>query len=813
MRASAVNANNAYNRTETDDEQAPKKSKASERAGNDQAAANDKKASSNDGQQADKGTATEANKPAAEAKQEDVAKSIEDAKSRVEQKGAQYEQRAEGKAVVQKWGDDVRQKIWGDRDDQFKNIRTTKEALNDIQQQQQSGKLSDTDAAAKVKETEGKFEQEFKRVSEAQQTNSKVGQVVNVAGREVSSTSTGLAAAGATTAGTAGAGTVAAPVVGVSTKIATASAWDAVSKVFFEGKADSGFTGQNSTSAGNLAVRWAQGEKITGSDVASAATQAALDGVGGGSALKSAKTLSVMKDGGELTGKFVPDAINFGIKNAPTAVKQTVASNALESGKIATDSKLTDEQKADGIVKNTLKAPSQAASNIIGGGVNAGQLSNPVANATTQFGANTATDLGRTVFENSVIDKKQTDVVDIFSSAVNGATSTLPSGKRAGDNSTVGGDNTNNAGATQRSTPRSDSEPTRPVDAQTNSAGGGGDEPPKGAKRTSGSPDEPDQPADADSSTTNQRLLPEATSPIKISRQEDLTAAVKDKVVEDLSAAKTPAERADVLTRWSQQPIERVGVATAATDGRIANGIWQAVDQVDGGHGHGHARHADPLSGGLSDVQQLGRVSKDGVGAADRTQAKAAKDAEIQAYNDVIDDASALKKQGRSPEARLAFNQLQNDIKSLRDERDARQEPGRDLAEEDVSVPQGPAGSRDSGTLITGNIANTLTAGYFDSPVDAVKALPAAYQEAMNQVSANPGAASIDVVVTLPNSYTQTRYDFDQTIGGGVKQNGVAQTDVTVSFTVGSDGVPRMSTVVPGEMPANAAPRGRVQAQ
>jgi hypothetical protein len=293
MRASAVNRNDAYNRTDTDDATAPKKS-------------------------------------------------IDDAKSRVEQKSAQYEQRAEGKAVVQKLSDNVRERIFGDRDDQFKNIRTTKETLNDIQQQRQSGKLSDADADAKVKQAESKFDTEFKRVESAQQNNAKFGQVANVAGREFTSTTAGVAAAGATTTGTAGLGTAAAPVVGVGIKIATASAWDAASKVFFEGKPGSGFTGQNSASIGNLAVRRIQGEKITTNDVVSAGAQTALDGVGGGSAVKSAKTLGAMGKAGELTGKFAPDAINFGIKNAPNALKQAAASNAINSGKIALDPTLTD---------------------------------------------------------------------------------------------------------------------------------------------------------------------------------------------------------------------------------------------------------------------------------------------------------------------------------------------------------------------------------------------------------------------------------------------------------------------------------------
>jgi hypothetical protein len=478
MRASAVNGNNAYNRTDADDAPAPKKAKESDRAGGGQAA--------------------DASKPAAESKREDVAKSIEDAKSRVEQKGAQYEQRAEGKAALQKLGDNARERVFGDRDDQGKNIRITKEALSDIQQQQQSGKLSDVDAAAKVKETESKFEQEFTRVEQAQQTNAKVGQILNVAGREISSTAAGLAAAGGTTVGTLGLGTLAAPVAGVATKVATSAAWDANSKLFFEGKAGSGFTGQNSTSIGNLAVRGAQGEKITTNDVVSAGAQTLLDGVGGGSAVKSAKTLSTMKEAGELTGKFAPDVINFGIKNAPNALTQTAASNAINSGKIAVDPTLSDQQKADGVINNTLKAPSQGLSNVIGGSLSAGQLSNPVATAANQFGTNTATDLGRTVFENSAIDKKQTDGFDLFSSAVNGASSALPGGKRADTGQTggdasptrAGSDAVNSTGATQRS----DSAPASLVDAQANNAGGGGDEPPKGIKRTSSSPDEPNQP-------------------------------------------------------------------------------------------------------------------------------------------------------------------------------------------------------------------------------------------------------------------------------------------------------------------------------
>jgi hypothetical protein len=319
-----------------------------------------------------------------------------------------YDQKADGKAGVQKAMDWVRKGFnEGYGDDQFKNIGKTREALGALRKDLDSNKISQAEARDKLGDIRGSFNSEEKRVTEAQGDNAKVGQAVHGAGRVGVVTLSGLGATAAS------GGNV---FVGFAAATGAGSLYDAAT-VADQGKSEIAPKLDSGNSLGGVAAQGLKGEKIDGGDWARGGLGSAIDGVNGafvGQGMLSAKAaqISVQQAAAQSGTQASRMALGNAVarSNVLNTAAQTGTTYGMKTLGTAADSSLTQLQKRDQIGQSsaqTLKQlPGQLAFGALSShlGVSA-QMSNPVMDKGVQAGLDGATNLAQTSIGNAIDGK------------------------------------------------------------------------------------------------------------------------------------------------------------------------------------------------------------------------------------------------------------------------------------------------------------------------------------------------------------------------------------------------------------------------
>jgi hypothetical protein len=324
-----------------------------------------------------------------------------------------YDQKADGKAGVQKAMDWVRKGFnEGYGDDQFKNIGKTREALSTLRQDLDGNKISQAEARDKLATIRDSFNSEEKRVTEAQGENAKIGQAVHGAGRAGVVTLSGLGATAAS------GGNV---FVGFAAASGAASLYDAAT-VADQGKSEIAPKLDSGNSLGGVAAQGLlKGEKI--------------DGAFSGQGMLSAKAAQVSAQ--QVAAQSGSQASRMALGNA--AAQANVLNTAAQTGTTygmktlgtAVDTSLTQQQKQDQIGQNSLQTIKQLPGQLAFGalsshlGVSA-QVSNKVVDKGVQAGMDGLTNLAQTSVGNA-LDGKGLGLskADLAAAAVNTGTGTV----------------------------------------------------------------------------------------------------------------------------------------------------------------------------------------------------------------------------------------------------------------------------------------------------------------------------------------------------------------------------------------------------
>ncbi len=266
-----------------------------------------------------------------------------------------YEDKADGKAGIQKFGDATRA-LWGrvvdgegHRDHQFRNIAETKDRLAQIKAEVQSGQLGGQEAQQALAQESQRFHGEADRVAQAQTgINASVGQAVHGAGRIAIVSAAGIA------------GTVAGGGVnifaGAAAAVAAGSAYDALTvgagavdkKLGNGGNSAIAPTFDTQQSFGGLAAGALAGEKIEGKDLVHAGVGTALDlvsGFGAGQGIKATRAAVAATNG---TVQAAQAAAGASVK---TGLQQSAATLGVQSAGTAIDPSLSTRQKQQQIVQ------------------------------------------------------------------------------------------------------------------------------------------------------------------------------------------------------------------------------------------------------------------------------------------------------------------------------------------------------------------------------------------------------------------------------------------------------------------------------
>jgi hypothetical protein len=280
----------------------------------------------------------------------------------------QYNQRAQGKAAIQHGMDDVRQLFnEGYKDDQFKNIGKTQEAMQELQRLHASGRISDDQTAQRLGQITDRFKTEFERVSAAQQDNAEWGLMVKNVGRGLTVVVAGV---GGTVAGTPALGGVAAVGAGMG--------FDLLDAALFTSDPNSGFTPKlQVNSLGSVAGLALRGEEVRTTDVLQGGLGTAGDFFTGrfaGQSMNNINSLRTNPGSLRFTGNAVTNGFNLMRVNFATTLQQTTVNTVLQAGKIEANADLNAQQKSEAHEQNARSIPGQLVSanagNFLGGTIN-----------------------------------------------------------------------------------------------------------------------------------------------------------------------------------------------------------------------------------------------------------------------------------------------------------------------------------------------------------------------------------------------------------------------------------------------------------
>lgn len=323
---------------------------------------------------------------------------VNDALRDVQQARNEYATKAGGKNVLQQWGDNVREGIWGDRDDQFKNLRQTEEQLVALQGRARQGE----DVGAELRQLQGSYRSETRRVTEAQAFNTQVGEVAYTVGKGVAVT-----AAAAAVVGTGGAaGLVLAGVAAVATSSAIDGATVLGAKLTGdEGTSEFGPKLSVDNSIGGVGMQAASGEQVSSEQIQSAAWGTVTDFVTGAFNAKGIASARKVQQSMQGASKLEL-GLAVGKSHAVNTLQQTGVQEVVSAGQILTGSgSADDKQRALGEhLQNTGK---HLLSNVLSSGLSAGlgsqiQVSSKALDVGANLALDTATNYGQMSVDNAI---------------------------------------------------------------------------------------------------------------------------------------------------------------------------------------------------------------------------------------------------------------------------------------------------------------------------------------------------------------------------------------------------------------------------
>jgi serine/threonine protein phosphatase 1 len=318
------------------------------------------------------------------------------AEKRLSDYARQYEQKAAGKAGVQKAMDWTRKAFnEGYGDDQFKNIGKTKQQLAALKNDVRSGKLSQAQADKASAALLEKFNREEARVTKAQAGNAEVGKAVHGAGRVGVVTLAGLGATAAS------GGNV---FVGIAAAVGAGSLYDAVT-VADQGTSSIAPRLDSANSLGGVAARKLKGENVNGGDLARASLGTLTDGVNGAFAGQGMLSGRAAQLGAQklAAGQASRWALGQATVRVSTlnAIGQTGANTGLQTVGIAADRTLSGKQKkqlaADNALQTLKQLPSQLAFGAVSShlGVSTQIKSNKALDVAVQFSTDAVSNLAQ----------------------------------------------------------------------------------------------------------------------------------------------------------------------------------------------------------------------------------------------------------------------------------------------------------------------------------------------------------------------------------------------------------------------------------
>jgi hypothetical protein len=340
----------------------------------------------------------------------------------------QHEEKADGKAGIQKLGDFFRKGVTGYGDHQFRNIGESQKALTSLKQQVRSGKLTQAQADSASSVVLKKFSVEEARVTKAQAQNAEIGKAVHGAGRVV-------VVGGLAVAATAAGGGVNV-VAGAAAAAAAGSVYDAVT-VADQGRSVIAPQLDAANSLGGVAMRAAKGKKVNGGDVARALMGTATDGVNGafgaqGVISSRAKQLVVQQVAAQSGRQATKMALGFASVKAGVvnSLWQTGAATGMKTVEIAGNTSLTGKQKNDMASENAVRTLAHLPGQLMMGGVSSQlgplvRLKSKPADALLQFALDGITNVAQTSISNKIDGKgfklSKADLAAAFAQSGGGA--------------------------------------------------------------------------------------------------------------------------------------------------------------------------------------------------------------------------------------------------------------------------------------------------------------------------------------------------------------------------------------------------------
>jgi hypothetical protein len=286
---------------------------------------------------------------------------IDSALAQVRQSHVEYGDKAQHKNVLQQWGDNLRESVSGDRDDQFKNLRQTEEQLVALQQRARQG----ADVGAELSRTQESFNAKTQRVSEAQEFNAQVGAVAYTVGKGVAVT-----AAAAAVVGTGGLAGVA--MAGVAALVTTSSAIDGATVVGAKLTGDEG-TGRFGpqltvdNSIGGVAAQQVSGEEVSAEQWQTGAWGSVTGASTGKSILDARNVQEVMKKSTAIERGLAVSRVNAVNTLQQTAVQETADAARIMSGKGTAEEK--QQALVEHVVDTVQHLPGDIAFNALSNGV------------------------------------------------------------------------------------------------------------------------------------------------------------------------------------------------------------------------------------------------------------------------------------------------------------------------------------------------------------------------------------------------------------------------------------------------------------
>jgi hypothetical protein len=339
---------------------------------------------------------------------------VDHALTQVRQARSDYAAKAEDKNVLQQWGDNARERIWGDRDNQHKNQRETEGQLEALQIRARQGE----DVSAELKRLQGSYSSKTQQISEAQAFNAKVGEVACVAGK-------GMVVAG-----------VAIAVVGTG-GVALAGVAAVATSCFIDGATVLGakLTGDEGTSQfgpkiwvdgsiGGVGMQALSGEQVSGEQVQAAAWGTATDFLVTGVFTAKGIVAARQVQQGMLGASKLQLGVAVGKSSAFNTLQQTAVQEGLSSAQILSGAGSAQEKQQALVahLQSTVKhLPSNMLSSALGAGVGSQiQISSKALDVGANLVLDTAINYGQRSLDNAIDGKGfGLSKLDLFEGAFN----------------------------------------------------------------------------------------------------------------------------------------------------------------------------------------------------------------------------------------------------------------------------------------------------------------------------------------------------------------------------------------------------------